>query len=100
MAEAKKSTSPAKVEAEDKDTVTFDVEINGKTISLTAPADLLAADPDAYIAYEERKFGVMLKTILGEVQWEKLRAAGISTKQLMEEVMVKYQEAAGLGEAD
>ena len=74
MAEAKKTTSPAKIESEGKDTVTFDVEINGKTITLTAPADLLAADPDAYIAYEERKFGVMLKMILGEVQWEKLRA--------------------------
>lgn len=98
MAEAKKTTSPAKIESEGKDTVTFDVEINGKTITLTAPADLLSADPDAYIAYEERKFGVMLKMILGEVQWEKLRAAGINTKQLMEEVMVKYQEAAGLGE--
>lgn len=98
MAEAKKTTSPAKVEAENEDTVTFDVEINGKTITLTAPADLLAADPDAYIAYEERKYGLMLKMILGEVQWQKLRAAGISTKQLMEEVMVKYEEAAGLGE--
>ena len=40
----------------------------------------------------------MLKMILGEPQWEKLRAAGMTTKQLMEEVMVKYQEAAGLGE--
>lgn len=98
MAESKKTTSPAKVEAEDKDTVTFDVEINDKTITLTAPVDLMSADPDAYIAYEERKFGVMLKMILGELQWDKLRAAGMTTKWLMEEVMVKYQEAAGLGE--
>lgn len=98
MAESNKTTSPAKVEAEDKDTVTFDVEINDKTITLTAPADLMSADPDAYIAYEERKFGVMLKMILGELQWDKLRAAGMTTKWLMEEVMVKYQEAAGLGE--
>lgn len=99
MTEAKK-TSATKNEAQNIDTVTFNVDINGKTINLEAPADLLQSDPDAYIAYEEKKFGLMLKRILGDAQWEKLRAANITTQQLMEEVMVKYQEAAGLGEAD
>lgn len=100
MAETKKTTSPAKVEAEGVETVTFNVEINGRTINLEAPADILSADPDAYIAYEERKFGVMLKAILGEHQWMQLRSAGITTRILMDEVFAKYQEAAGLGEAD
>lgn len=98
MAEAKKTTSPAKVEAQGADTVVFNVEINGHKINLEAPADIMSADPDAYIAYEERKYGAMLKAILGERQWMQLRSAGITTRQLMDEVFAKYQEAAGLGE--
>lgn len=100
MTESNKTESPAKIEATGVDTVTFNVEINGHKINLEAPADIMSADPDAYIAYEERKFGVMLKAILGERQWMQLRSAGITTRQLMDEVFAKYQEAAGLGEAD
>lgn len=98
MAETKKTTSPAKVEADGIETVTFNVEINGHKINLEAPADIMSADPDAYIAYEERKYGAMLKAILGERQWMQLRSAGITTRQLMDDVMTGYQEAAGLGE--
>ncbi|WP_257202946.1 hypothetical protein [Corynebacterium cystitidis] len=95
---AEKKNSAAKNEAQGIDTVLFSVDINDKTISLEAPADLMEADPDAYIAYEERKYGLMLKSILGEPQWEKLRSAGMTTKQLIQDVMPAYQEAAGLGE--
>lgn len=100
MAEAKKTTTPAKVEAQGVDTVTFNVEINGHTFNLEAPANILTADAEAYVAYEERKFGLMMKSILGEQQWMQLRGANITTQQLMEDVFGAYQEAAGLGEAD
>lgn len=98
MTESKKTESPAKIEATGVDTVTFNVEVNGRKFNLEAPADIMSADPDAYIAYEERKFGVMLKMILGESQWMQLRGAGITTRQLIEDVFTAYQEAAGLGE--
>lgn len=98
MAETKKANSPAKVEASGADTVTFNVSVGGKEINLEAPANILDADPEAYVAYEERKFGLMFKVLLGEAQWMQLRGAGITTQQLMEDVLPAYQEAAGLGE--
>lgn len=100
MAEAKKTTakSPAKQEAQGTDVVTFNVTINGTDINLEAPANILDADAEAYVAYEERRFGVMLKSILGEMQWMQLRSAGMTTSQMMETVLPAYQEAAGLGE--
>lgn len=98
MAETKKTTSPAKNEAQEKDTVLFNVEINGKTLNLEAPANIMEAGADAYIAYEEKRFGVMMKALLGDLQWDRLRAAGMTTKQLLEDVFTAYQEAAGLGE--
>lgn len=95
---AEKKTSPAENEANNAETVTFTVDINGKEIKLEAPVDLMSADPDAYIAYEERKFGLMMKLILNPQQWNRLRAAQMTTQQLLEVVMPAYQEAAGLGE--
>ncbi|MGV0327304.1 hypothetical protein ACUY2E_10260 [Corynebacterium confusum] len=100
MAEAKKTTakSPAKAEAQGTDVVTFNVEINGTEINLEAPANILDADAEAYIAYEEGKYGLMMKSILGDLQWRQLRSAGMTTNQMMEIVFSAYQEAAGLGE--
>lgn len=93
-----KKLSAVKAEAQDDNTVTFEVEINGRTIELTAPRDLSTADAEAYIAYEERKYGLMMKCILGEAQWTMLRNAGMTTHDVLNVLFSAYREATGLGE--
>ena len=82
----------------DVENVKFDVEFRGKIIHLEAPADILAASADAYIAYEAGNVATMMKEILGKGQWNRLINAGMTTRVLVDAVFPAYEEAAGLGE--
>lgn len=93
-------TATARREAEnaDIDTVKFDVEFRGRIFHLEAPADIMSASANAYIAYENNHIATMLKEILGVAQWNMLIGAGMTTRIMVETVFEAYQEAAGLGE--
>lgn len=101
-----KNTSPTKreVEAEKQDqvadveTVTFTVDLRGRDFEVTAPVDILDADPDAYLAWEENRFAALVKALLGDTQWAFLRRTGMRGSDI-KDVWSAYAEAiSGAGE--
>lgn len=78
--------------------VEFTVTIKKAEYEITAPASIMEASAEAYIAFENQNIGVMLKEILGPAQWGMLLRAGMSTRDMIETLWPAYQEAMGVGE--
>lgn len=107
MATGKKTTSPAKREVIDETgeeevrTVTFPFvfQVNGKEreVELTCIEDINEADPEAYLAYNRRDYPEMMKWMLGEMQWNMLRRAGLKFKHVPD-LFTAWAEATGAGE--
>lgn len=97
---AEKPASAAAVEdtAEDIREVAFEVTLRGKTIKITCPADLDDAPIEVLEAYEEGKNVKAFMALIGPRQAQKLRAAGMTTKQFNDVVAPAYDKATGLGE--
>lgn len=97
--------APAVVEAVDNeiigaDQVEFTVRVGageGVEVKLFAPADIMDADPMVLVHQENRRFTSSLVALLGEAQFDRLRAAGMTTRQI-KDVMEAYGEATGAGE--
>ena len=100
---ARKTTSPAKSEVENEldddvvETTTFTYELNGHEFQLTCVADINEADPEAYFAYVEKNYPMMMKWLLGEFQYNMLRQAGLRTKHVFS-LFRTWAEATGAGE--
>ena len=88
----------AKREAEGYDTVHFVVEVGPKkqAVSLEAVADIMDADAQVMIDMENERFASVLYALLGQVQFNKLRAAGMSNRDMIEEVLPAWQKAVEL----
>ncbi|MBH5300894.1 hypothetical protein [Corynebacterium silvaticum] len=96
MTNSKKT--PAQAEA-NKESISFEVEVNGKTITLTAPSSLDDAPVATAIAWEEEKFVKAFSLILGPRQMQKLENVGASVRDFTEIIIPAYTEATGLGKA-
>lgn len=92
------NTSAAEREANDIETVKFTVNIRGNDVELETVADIMDADAQVSIDQEYKRYANMLLGLLGENQWAKLRAAGMSNRIMLETVLPAWQEATGLGE--
>lgn len=78
--------------------VEFTVTINKREYEITAPASIMDASAEAYIAFEQQNIGVMLKETFGPAQWNMLLRAGLRTRDMIETLWPAYQEAMGVGE--
>ena len=54
------------------------------------------ADAQVMIDMENKRFASVLLALLGQVQFDKLRAAGMSNRDMIEEVLPAWQKAAEL----
>lgn len=95
---AEKNPSAAKAEANEVEEVTFTVNVRGEKIKLTVPTDLGDAPFEAMEAIEDNKFMRGFMLMLGTVQANKLRSAGLTGRIFNEEVIPAWQEATGMGE--
>lgn len=105
-----RKTSPAEAEALDEKTtsteefeddvrkVSFEVTLRGKKIKITAPAEIDDAPIEVLEAYELGQNVKAFMSLIGPRQAQKLRAAGMTTKQFNTIVAPAYDEATGLGE--
>ena len=89
---------PIETEVEGIETVEFKVTVRGKEFNLEAPADLMDASAEVMEHYQNEKILPALRALLGEVQYRKLIAAGMTSRDALEKVMPAYNEAIGVGE--
>lgn len=97
MSGTTKKPKAAKNEAEDLDTVDFEVTVKDKKITLTVPIDVNDAPIEVAEAFEDGKFLKAFMGLIGPQQATKLRAAGLTTRIFNDDVMPAWQEATGLG---
>lgn len=98
MSESTTKTRAAKNEVDNVEEITFDVEIKGKKLTLTCPADLSDAPFEVAEAFEEGKNLKAFMGLIGEAQAARLRTAGLTPRIFADEVVPAWQEAAGMGE--
>lgn len=82
----------------DVPTVTFTVKIgrNQREMELTAVADIMDADAQVLIDIENKRFASALVALLGEMQFERLRNAGLRNRDVHEVIMPAWQDAVDL----
>lgn len=98
MSDNTKKTSPAKNEADDIETISFDVNLRGKTITLTVPADLMDASDEVLENFEKGHNLNAFYALIGPAQKARLRAGGSTGRFITEVAIPAWQEASGLGE--
>lgn len=87
----------AKNEANNIETIEFDVKVNDKTISISCVADIMDAPIEVAEAFEDGKPFKGFMSLVGDVTANQLRAAGITPRIFNDEVLPVYEEASGLG---
>lgn len=98
MAENTKTARAAKAEADDVESIKFTVDVKGENITIKCPADISDAPFEVAEAFEDNKNLRAFMLMIGARQAAELRAAGLTPRIFNDEVIPKWQEAAGLGE--
>lgn len=79
------------------ETVEFTVDVNGKNVTLTAPADPSDAPMDFMLYTEKEQHFSAFAALIGEAQMARLRAEGANVRQF-QDFANAYFEALDLGE--
>lgn len=96
---AAKAETAAETDAADEPRkVEFEVELNGTTVKLSVLADLMDAPFEVMEAYEDGRHGKAFMALIGPVQAQKLRKAGMTPRQFKDVVTPAYEEATDVGE--
>jgi len=90
--------TPAQAEVEGFEKIHFTVTIRNKEIELETVADLMDAPVEVSEAFEQNKPLAAFRALLGELQYSKLKAVGVTTREFLEIILPAWQEATGLGE--
>lgn len=77
------------------ETISFEVEVQGKKIKLETVADLLDAPASVAMDFEDGKTLSGFRALVGDYQWSLLEAEGITIRDLNDSILPAWQEAMG-----